>query len=510
MTGLVGMNPGQVRDLARLLEVSSRSLEDMASLVGTAVRGTSWGGGDAEQFRHAWFSRHAPVLRQVGAALHETSRTALADADQQEDASSVTTAGGGGSDGAGSGSARRGGDEGSGNPFTDLWDDAVDGVDGVIDTIGDGVTRGGDWAEDGLDWGIGLLSDAGGFIAAGVGELPGEVAGSTPDVTEDLLHFGGLFLGSEPPSVTEVVAGGALLAGSAGNLAYRIGTVGTEDPHFLDDGAATIGDAIPLRDGTREMAVDEDDGGFSPVVMPSSLSAIAEGTAAAYGDAAVAGAEDGAVRITTVDGPGGPAYIVSIPGTQAWTPSGDTPADLTGNLEVASGQSSTASEAVRLAMIGAGVPSDAPVLLSGHSQGGMIAMELAGDAAFRDRFEVTNVMTFGSPVDIAAVPDHIDVVAFQHSSDLVPRVDLGGLRVDRSLPERPNGADVITLPDPDGSPWYDPLGNHDYNGYVVSIAAAEPAGGPADAYGEDSSFGRFLSSDPAAVTGVVVPVSRRQ
>jgi hypothetical protein len=502
MTGVIGMDPAQVRDLARLLDVSSRSLDDMASLVGTAIRGTSWGGADAEQFRHAWFGRHAPVLRQVGVALHETSRTALTDADQQEDASSSTTSGGGGSE-----IAPR--DDGWGNPFVDLWDDAVDGVDDAIDTIGDGVTRIGDWAEDGLDWGVDRLIDASGFIAAGVMEVPGEVAGSLPDVAADMLHFGGLFLGGEPPSVTEVVAGGALLLGSAGNLAYRVGTVGKDDPHFLDDGEAEVGDAIELPRGTGVVAVGESEERFAPVVIPDSLSAIALSTVAAYGDAEADGAENGVVRITTVDGPDGPSYIVSIPGTQTWAPSSATPADLTGNLEVASGQSSTASEAVRLAMMEAGIPSGAPVLLSGHSQGGMIAMELAGDPAFRDRFAVTNVLTFGSPVDITAVPENVDVVAFQHAADVVPRLDLGGLSVDRTLHDRPNGADVVTLPNPDGTPWYDMSGNHSYVGYAESIASAEATGGPGSGYGESSSFGRFLTSDPTDVSGVVVPTNRR-
>lgn len=503
MTGLIGMDPGQVRDLARLLDVSSRSLDDVASLVGTAIRGTSWGGADAEQFRHAWFGRHAPVLRQVGIALHETSRTALADADQQEDASALATAGAGRS---GIPSV----DEDPGNPFPDLWGDAVDGVDSAIDTIGDGVTRIGDWAGDGLDWGVDRLTDTGEFIIAGGMEVPEEIAGSLPDVTEDLLHFGGLFLGTEPPSVTEVVAGGALLAGSAGNLAYRVGTVGKADPHILDDGEAEVGDAIPLPGGTSGQSTTDDSGSpYQPVVVPDSLAAVALSTVRAYGDADVESTEDGGVRITTVNGPDGPSYIVSIPGTQTWAPTGDIPADLTGNLEVASGQSSTASEAVRLAMMEAGIPSGAPVLLSGHSQGGMIAMELAGDPAFRDQFAVTNVLTFGSPVDITAVPGDIDIVAFQHASDVVPRLDLGGLSVDKTFHERPNSADVITLPNPDGIPWYDVLDNHGYGAYAESIASAETAGGPASGYGEESSFGRFLTSDPGDVSGLVVPISRR-
>lgn len=515
MTGVIGMDPGEVRDLARMLDASSRSLEDMAVIVGAAARATSWAGPDAELFRHAWGMRHAPALRLVSAALQESARTALADADQQDDASSPGP----------SAVAGRPSRDDNRNPLRDrlgdLWDDVAEGVDGAVDTVGDGATEIGDWAEDGLHWATGTIGDSVrwvdthvdevvDYVGDGIREAPDELRESVPDLEDDLDYFSGLTTwgpGGEPPSVMQVLAAGGLVLGSAGNLAYRLGTVGTPDPHFLDDGRAEVGEAIPLRVMGADAREDEGDG-RAPAVVPSSLAAIARGTAQGYLDASVDPTGDGAVRITTVTGSDGPSYIVSIPGTQSWALSSDMPADLTGNLQIASGQSSTAAEAVRLAMIEAGVPADAPVLLSGHSQGGMIAMQLAGDPTFREQFDVTSVMTFGSPIDGAAVPDTIDVLAFQHASDAVPQLDLAGLRVDGTVP-RPSGADVVTLPDPAGSTWYDVEANHDFNAYVGSIAAAEEPGGPATAYGQDSSFGRFLTTDEDAVSAVVVPTGRR-
>jgi hypothetical protein len=45
-----------------------------------------------------------------------------------------------------------------------------------------------------------------------------------------------------------------------------------------------------------------------------------------------------------------------------------------------------------------GVPNGADVALIGHSQGGIVAMNLAEDRSFREQYHLTNVATFGSSV----------------------------------------------------------------------------------------------------------------
>lgn len=64
-----------------------------------------------------------------------------------------------------------------------------------------------------------------------------------------------------------------------------------------------------------------------------------------------------------------------------------------------------------------------PILLSGHSLGGMLAAGLAADPAFRHGRNVTGVVTAGSPIGRMPVPASVGVVALEHRGDFVPRLD---------------------------------------------------------------------------------------
>ena len=61
-----------------------------------------------------------------------------------------------------------------------------------------------------------------------------------------------------------------------------------------------------------------------------------------------------------------------------------------------------------------------PILLSGHSLGGMLAAGLAADPAFRHGRNVTGVVTAGSPIGRMPVPASAGVVALEHRGDFVP------------------------------------------------------------------------------------------
>ena len=65
-------------------------------------------------------------------------------------------------------------------------------------------------------------------------------------------------------------------------------------------------------------------------------------------------------------------------------------------------------------------------MLNGHSQGGMIASSLAANEDFSSQFNVTNVMTYGSPVDNYDVPSDVNQLNIQHRWDLVPKIDFEG------------------------------------------------------------------------------------
>jgi len=135
----------------------------------------------------------------------------------------------------------------------------------------------------------------------------------------------------------------------------------------------------------------------------------------------------GAVRIEKVThAEGRTGWIVEIPGTQDWTPvpaEGGTPMDLTTNLRAVAGQSTVTAAAVVQALRAAGVDPADPVMLAGHSQGGLTAAALAADPAVRAEFSITHVVTAGSPVDGFEIPPQVRVLSLEHTGDVVPALD---------------------------------------------------------------------------------------
>jgi hypothetical protein len=116
--------------------------------------------------------------------------------------------------------------------------------------------------------------------------------------------------------------------------------------------------------------------------------------------------------------------VVEIPGTEEWSPkSGANPVDLTTNLRLMAGQQGEQNEAVKMAMRQAGIGANDPVMLTGHSQGGISAASLAADPATRSEFKITNVYTGGAPIARFPIPDDVQVLSIEHNQDLVPRLD---------------------------------------------------------------------------------------
>lgn len=108
--------------------------------------------------------------------------------------------------------------------------------------------------------------------------------------------------------------------------------------------------------------------------------------------------------------------VVYIPGTQTNTLGGENPFDMKSNLELVTGRGLAASEtAVKaaLAQMRAG-PGDS-VLFVGHSQGGLIASNIALSSA---SYQTAGLISVGAP--IAHQPLHIPTIAIEHTNDLVP------------------------------------------------------------------------------------------
>lgn len=147
------------------------------------------------------------------------------------------------------------------------------------------------------------------------------------------------------------------------------------------------------------------------------------------GDAWLDG-QPGQVRVLEVPQPdGGSGWIVQIPGTQEWWPyPEENPFDLTTNARAMAGQVTGAATGVALALAAAQQARGRqgrrdPVLLTGHSQGGILAAYLAADPAFRAQHDVRAVVTAGSPVNRFPVPATTPVLSIEHTQDVVPRLD---------------------------------------------------------------------------------------
>jgi pimeloyl-ACP methyl ester carboxylesterase len=123
------------------------------------------------------------------------------------------------------------------------------------------------------------------------------------------------------------------------------------------------------------------------------------------------------------------------------------------------------------ALDAAGVPRGAPALLVGHSQGGIVAMDLAGDPAFNgERVRVTHVVAAGSPISSKqVVPGSATrVVSVENVNDVVTHLDA----VD-AAPETPQRLTYQFAAD-----GHDVVRTHDAGGYARRIEGLDDSPNP--------------------------------
>ena len=233
----------------------------------------------------------------------------------------------------------------------------------------------------------------------------------------------------------------------------------------------------------------EDTGDFTVADDPSSTTEVRWGDTTAIEDvfdqqsrmdAGLTEAESqasGQLRVIEVPQPdGSTAYVVQIPGTEDWATSrGDNPVDLTTNVHLMT-QEDTVWRQTVIDAIRDKVPPGAPVMLTGHSQGGITAASIASDPAVVSELNIRSVVTGGSPIGRFDIDDRVSVLSVEHQQDPVPMLDGAG------NPDRPNWTTVRRdLPDAlaqDGNGVANPGLAHASGNYATTGAMIDASSDP--------------------------------
>ncbi|WP_299055778.1 hypothetical protein [uncultured Nocardioides sp.] len=291
---------------------------------------------------------------------------------------------------------------------------------------------------------VALLAGADGTVASGVGMLahglgraaaPGLVAVAAPIAAGlTLVHLGGR-LGAVPPLVTAAARHPGLVepvvvavSGSVDVLTGRAPPVPgvlalPVAPDLLGSTGVLAGAYGP--DGPPRVAHRGDLDG--PVAPPRGVADLLDGLTVVHGLSDAPGGHGTVAVDTLVGADGSRRHVVHLPGTDdmgtpPWGQDDDV-RDLATNLRLMAGEPTTYGAGVVEAMREAGVRPGEPVLLTGHSQGGMQAVALADDLA-GSSYDVRQVVTAGSPT--AQVPhlgEDVAVLSLENRGDVVPLLD---------------------------------------------------------------------------------------
>ena len=134
--------------------------------------------------------------------------------------------------------------------------------------------------------------------------------------------------------------------------------------------------------------------------------------------------EAGVISIQRVEhADGRTSWVVYVPGTTDWTVGDGEPQDLLTNLEGVGGTPTAMESGVVTAMRQAGIKPGEEIALYGHSQGGITVSNIAADPAIQDRYNITTVLTAGSPTAGADIPDDVRALHLENTGDAVPGLD---------------------------------------------------------------------------------------
>ncbi|HEX3731593.1 MAG TPA: hypothetical protein VHU91_01515 [Mycobacteriales bacterium] len=137
--------------------------------------------------------------------------------------------------------------------------------------------------------------------------------------------------------------------------------------------------------------------------------------------------KDGQVEVLRVGGGTSDRYVVLIRGVASLT--GPSPNSMIDAIRGQAFGSSAHSSGVLSAMRKAGIPPGSEVMLVGHSQGGITAMNLAADprvnafAGGLGYVRIVDVVAAGSPIDGKRIPAETRLLAMHNLGDVIPALD---------------------------------------------------------------------------------------
>ncbi|MFL4475432.1 hypothetical protein ACIPVK_15645 [Paeniglutamicibacter sp. MACA_103] len=150
----------------------------------------------------------------------------------------------------------------------------------------------------------------------------------------------------------------------------------------------------------------------------------------------------GSLLVTRVEGPEGPVYVLTLPGTQS-DPLKDidenlrrikgagpgrelgNPWDGVGIVEGMGNESKNLIPSIEDALRQSGARNGDRVVVTGYSQGGIHAANIANDEHLNELFNFPHLSTFGSPTGRVPVPKDTHALHLEDKNDLVPGTDGG-------------------------------------------------------------------------------------
>jgi pimeloyl-ACP methyl ester carboxylesterase len=209
------------------------------------------------------------------------------------------------------------------------------------------------------------------------------------------------------------------------------------------------------------------------------------------------GGRAGEISVSIVtEADGRQAAIVDIPGTKSWTlaPTADVTSVGT-DLRAMAGLDTSYEDGVLAALRAADVGPATDVMLVGHSEGGIIAVNTARDARRTGEFRITHVITAGAPIGdvLGRLPGSVQVLALENERDVVPATDSA------ENPDEPN-ITTVTVDDQHDSI----VGNHSLDDTYIPEADAVDASDNGSIEQFRHSASRFLNGESVLTHGYLI------